>query len=77
MAGDFITQGGDLEVYGVQLRWAVTDRLGLILSKGGYNVVNPGAGPQLVGWGDLQVGAKYAIIDKSCEPVHPHRWRAA
>lgn len=63
MAGDFITHGGDLQVYGVQLRWAVTDRLALIISKGGYNVVNPGAGPRLVGWGDLQFGAKYALID--------------
>jgi len=67
MSPDFITQGGDLEVYGVQFRWAVTDRLGLVISKGGYNVVNPGAGPQLVGWGDFQVGVKYALIDNPAD----------
>lgn len=63
MADDFITQGGDLQVYGLQIRWAVTDRFALLLTKGGYNVVNPGVGPQLEGWGDLQVGLKYAVID--------------
>lgn len=63
MADDFITQGGDLQVYGIQLRWAVTDRFALMLSKGGYNVVNPGVGPKVEGWGDLQVGMKYALID--------------
>lgn len=63
MADDFITQGGDIQVYGVQLRWAATDRLAFMLTKGGYNVVKPGAGPELHGWGDLQFGAKYALID--------------
>ncbi|MCE9518175.1 MAG: hypothetical protein K8R87_01190, partial [Verrucomicrobia bacterium] len=64
LSKDFITQGGDLQVYGIQLRWAVTDRLALIFSKGGYNVINPGAGSKIEGWGDLQIGMKYALIDK-------------
>lgn len=63
MSGDFITLGGDLQVYGIQLRWAVNDRLALVFSKGGYNVINPGYGPKIQGWGDLQVGVKYALID--------------
>lgn len=67
MAGDFITGGGDIEVYGVQLRWAATDRLAFMLTKGGYNVVNPKVGPRVQGWGNLQFGAKYALID---DPVN-------
>ncbi len=67
MAGDFITRGGNLQVYGIQLRWALTDRLAIIFSKGGYNVVNPGAGPGSEGWGDLQVGVKYALIDRPAD----------
>ncbi len=63
LSNDFFTQGGDLEVYGVQLRWAATERLGFMLTKGGYNVIHPGVGPTLTGWGDLNVGAKYALID--------------
>jgi hypothetical protein len=63
MANDFITHGGDLEVYGMQIRWAATDRLAFMLTKGGYNVINPGLGPKIKGWGDLVVGFKYAVID--------------
>ncbi len=63
LSKDFFTQGGDLEVYGIQLRWAATERLGFMLTKGGYNVIHPGVGPTLEGWGDLNVGMKYALID--------------
>ncbi|MEZ0385665.1 MAG: hypothetical protein ACAI34_01260, partial [Verrucomicrobium sp.] len=37
IADDFATQGGDLQVYGMQLRWAATPRLGLMMVKGGWN----------------------------------------
>ncbi len=60
---DFITQGGDLQIYGIQLRYAVTDRLALIGTKGGYMEVQPEVGPDLGGWANVSVGAKYALID--------------
>lgn len=63
IADDFATQGGDLQVYGMQLRWAVTPRFALMMVKGGWNEFHPGVGPDADGLGDLGVGMKYALID--------------
>jgi len=61
----FITNGGDIQLAGAQLRLALTDRLQLIANKGGYMWINPGAGQSVSGWANLVAGLKYSLID--CE----------
>ena len=60
---DFITKGGNAEVYALQLRYAVTDRLAIIATQDGYMNIHTGAGPTLGGWLDIAAGLKYALID--------------
>lgn len=61
---DFITQGGAAQLYAIQLRYALTDRLALIAVKDGYINFDPDAGvPKTGGWADLAAGLKYALID--------------
>jgi len=56
--------GGDANVYGVQARWAVNDRLALIATKGGIcDLDMPAAGINETGWADLGFGLKYAAVD--------------
>lgn len=56
--------GGDVRVYAVQARYAVTDRLAIIATKDGYTDVDfdnlPGISKS--GWNDLAAGLKYALI---------------
>jgi hypothetical protein len=54
-------QGGDLNVAALQLRLAVTERLGIIATKDGYSWLNAGALPEEDGWNDFAVGFKYAF----------------
>jgi len=61
--GDFITGGGEAFAGGVQVRLAVTDRLGVFINQGGYLQVEPEFGPSFGGWADLGFGVKYALID--------------
>lgn len=61
---DFLTQGGAAQLYAVQLRWAVTERLAIIATKDGYINFDPDAGlPKTGGWADLAAGLKYALVD--------------
>lgn len=61
---DFITRGGAAQLYAIQLRWAITDRLALIATKDGYIHLEPTAVlPEADGWADLGAGLKYAVID--------------
>ncbi len=60
---DFITQGGDAELYALQIRYAVTDRLAIIATQDGYMNINTGTGANLSGWMDVALGVKYALID--------------
>lgn len=54
--------GGDAQLYAVQARWAVTDRLAIIAVKDGYlNVDTPKYTSG--GWADIAAGVKYALID--------------
>ena len=55
--------GGDLQVYAVQLRVPITDRLGLIATKDGYIDLNPDNGSDEEGFADVAAGLKYALID--------------
>jgi hypothetical protein len=59
----FITGGGEAHAAGVQVRYAVTDRLAVFLNQGGYIEVKPGFGDSMGGWADLGFGVKYALID--------------
>lgn len=60
---DFVTGGGDAYATGVQVRYAVTDRLAFVLRQGGYIWVDPALGQSFDGWADLGFGLKYALID--------------
>ena len=57
---------GDVRVYALQLRYALTDRLALIATKDGYTDIsfdNPAlAGFSRKGFNDIAAGLKYAFI---------------
>src|SRR5205807_1831675 len=42
--------GGDFQVYGLQVRLAVTERLSIIADKDGYATIHPGRGRDTDGW---------------------------
>jgi hypothetical protein len=54
--------GGDFQVYGVQARAAVTDRLSIFMDKAGYATFQPHATGNRNGWLDTAVGFKYDVI---------------
>lgn len=55
--------GGDAQLYAVQIRYALTDRLAIIATQDGYFVINNDAIASPEGWMDLALGLKYALID--------------
>ncbi len=58
---DGFVGGGSVNVYAVQLRYAVNDRLAIIATKDGYiDTDTPGIGDR-DGFADLAAGVKYAI----------------
>ncbi|MDC0358746.1 hypothetical protein OAO01_08020 [Oligoflexia bacterium] len=60
--GDFYTGGGDIQIYDLQLRGAVNDRLALMLTKFAYVDLDPDQVlPSASGLSNLTVGAKYAF----------------
>ncbi len=59
---NFVTQGGDIRLYALQLRYAVNDDLALIATKDGYIDFNPNAGlSDDEGFANVALGAKYAF----------------
>ncbi|MBI1916203.1 MAG: hypothetical protein HYS12_15935 [Planctomycetes bacterium] len=54
--------GGDFQVYGLELRAALTDRLSFIADKDGLLSIHPHAGPSNTGWLNIAAGLKYAFI---------------
>lgn len=67
---DFITQGGDVQLYALQLRYAISDDLAIIATKDGYVDFNPDAA--LVdeeGWANVSGGVKYAFFRNAEEGV--------
>lgn len=59
---DFATKGGDVEVYALQARVALSDRLALIATKDGYVDFNPNETlPHGNGWANIAAGFKYAF----------------
>ncbi len=59
----FITGDGSAELYALQLRYAITDRLAFIATQDGYFDIHLKNGANLNGWMDLAAGFKYALID--------------
>lgn len=60
---DSIFGGGALDVYALQLRYAVNDRFAIIATKDGYFDLQPDAGGNESGMADVAGGVKYAFID--------------
>lgn len=61
---DFVSRGGHVEVYGIQFRAPLTDRLAVLLTKAAYAVVDPNQhADRDSGWGNIALGVKYALID--------------
>lgn len=59
--------GGDIQVYAVQMRAALTERLSIVAAKDGYLVSsNPVVGD---GWADVSVGLKYNLIRDCCNEM--------
>lgn len=59
----FITGGGNVNVWALQFRYAITDRLALIATKDGYIDIDLDSGGSANGWADVGLGLKYALID--------------
>lgn len=65
-SGGSVPLGGDAQVFAVQLRYALTERLALIATKDGYIQFKPGGALQAnhgYGWADLAAGVKYLLVD--------------
>jgi hypothetical protein len=63
-SGGSVPLGGQVQVTAVQLRYALTDRLGLIATKDGYIEFQPNHTlGHAYGWGDLAAGLKYVLVD--------------
>lgn len=61
----FLTQGGNIDVYAVELRLALTDRLGIIATKDGFADADfDRVLPDTTGWVNLAFGLKYAVISR-------------
>ena len=63
-AGGNAPLGGEVQVYALQLRYALTERLALIATKDGYIAMHPNNTlSHENGWANLAAGLKYAVID--------------
>jgi hypothetical protein len=55
--------GGDVEVYALQLEYAINNRFSIVASKDGYVDMNPDSTlSHASGWANLAAGVKYAFI---------------
>lgn len=60
---DSFLGGGSAQLYALQIRYAMTDRLAFIANQDGYLKVHNAALGNPEGWMDLALGFKYALID--------------
>lgn len=68
--GGSVPLGGQVQVMAVQLRYALTDKLGLIATKDGYIEFQPDHTlGHAYGWGDLAAGLKYAVYENPEDQV--------
>lgn len=59
---DHPLEGGDFQVYALQLRLAVTERLTLFADRDGIATLSPGAGKSETGLLNLGFGARYLFV---------------
>ncbi|MEO0359947.1 MAG: hypothetical protein AAF322_02505 [Pseudomonadota bacterium] len=60
--GDFLTDGGNIDIVAAQVRVAITDRLGFLATTDGYAFASfDEVLPDSEGFADLAVGFKYAL----------------
>lgn len=60
----FVTEGGDVQVYALQLRYAITDKLSFIATKDGYVDFNPAKNvAKDEGFADVEAGFKYTLLE--------------
>ncbi len=65
LPNDFVTGGGDVNLAALQLRVAITDRLGFIATKDGYADFNfDEVLPDESGFANVALGFKYALISR-------------
>ena len=63
---NFVTGGGDVQIYALQLRYAINDRLAVIATKDGLVDLNPSAVlPHHTGFANIAGGLKYAFYKDS------------
>lgn len=68
LPSQFLTTGGTIDVTALELRVALTDRLGFIASKDGYVVADFDAVlPDDNGFANISLGFKYAVLSKPKE----------
>lgn len=67
MDPSFLGVDADVDVYALQLRYAVNDRLAIIATKDGYIEIHPKGGETLHGWANIAAGLKYAVIENEKE----------
>lgn len=60
---DAFLGGGSAQLYAMQIRYAITNRLAIIATQDGYFDINNDAISNPEGWMDLALGLKYAVID--------------
>lgn len=67
-ADDSQLQGGHVNVYAVQARLALTDRLTFIATKDGWSHLDADILPKDQGWNDIAFGGKYLLVaDKEAD----------
>ncbi len=65
LPGDFVTNGGDVHLGAVQLRVALTERLGFIATKDGYADFDfDSVLPDESGFANIAFGFKYAVVSR-------------
>jgi len=63
ISSNFVTGGGSIDLFALELRVALTDRLGIIATKDGYADVSfSSVLPDTSGFVNISLGLKYAII---------------
>lgn len=63
-SGGKVPLGGEVRVYAVQARYALSERLGLIATKDGYIQIRPdNTLSDESGWANIAAGLKYALVD--------------
>jgi hypothetical protein len=60
--GNSVLRGGDVQIYGLQVRAALTERLSFVADKDGYASLSAKGLPHQTGWLNINAGLKYLLI---------------